>query len=67
LKISATALCSVVLIAATKRTEVSQAQIGQFHIGGAIITAVEGKLGMPQNPAADMAELAKTGSDLEAN
>lgn len=48
LKVSAIALCSLLLIAATKGTQVSQAQIGQFQIGAATVTEIEGKLGMPQ-------------------
>jgi hypothetical protein len=48
LNVSAIAVCSLLFIAATKETEVSQAQIGQFQIGAASVTDVEGKLGMPQ-------------------
>ena len=47
-KVSAIALCSLLFIAATKGTEVSQAQIGQFQIGTANVLDVEGKLGQPQ-------------------
>jgi hypothetical protein len=48
LKVSAVALCSLLFMAATKGTEVSQTQIGQFPTGTATVMDVEGKLGMPQ-------------------
>src|SRR5580698_5858533 len=48
LKVSIIALCSVLLMAATKGTEVSQTQISQFQTGTATVMDVEGKLGMPQ-------------------
>jgi hypothetical protein len=48
LKVSAIAVCSLLFIAATKGTQVSQAQIGQFQTGTATVLDVENKLGMPQ-------------------
>jgi hypothetical protein len=48
IKISAIAGCCLLLMAATKGTEVSQAEISQFQTGTATVTDVEGKLGMPQ-------------------
>ena len=47
-KVFAIALCSLLLIAATKGTEVTQEQIGQFQIGTASVLDIESKLGQPQ-------------------
>lgn len=47
-KISAVTICWLLLVAATKGTEVTAAQIGQFAVGTATVLDVEGKLGMPQ-------------------
>ena len=53
-KISAVAVSSLLLAAATKGTQVTAAQIGQFAVGTATVLDVENKLGMPQRsgPAA---------------
>ena len=53
-KILGTAVCWFLLVAATKGTEVTAAQIGQFPVGTATVLDVENKLGMPQRsgPAA---------------
>jgi hypothetical protein len=48
LKVSVIAGCWVLLCAATRGTEVTATQIGQFQIGVATVLDVEGKLGMPQ-------------------
>jgi hypothetical protein len=48
LKIATVTICWILLVAATKGTEVTAAQINQFQIGNATILDVEGKLGMPQ-------------------
>jgi hypothetical protein len=47
LNVAAVAIGSLMLIAATRGTEVTQAQIAAFQTGVANITDVEGKLGMP--------------------
>jgi hypothetical protein len=46
-KILATAICWFLLVAATKGTEVTAAQIGLFAVGTATVRDVENKLGMP--------------------
>ena len=53
-KVLGTAICWFLLVAATKGTEVTAAQIGQFTVGTATVLDVENKLGMPQRsgPAA---------------
>jgi hypothetical protein len=53
-KILGTAICWFLLVAATKGTEVTAAQIGQLPVGTATVLDVESKLGMPQRsgPAA---------------
>lgn len=47
-KLCAVAAAGVLMIAATKGTEVSAAQIAQFQVGAASVNDVENKLGMPQ-------------------
>ena len=48
LKVCVIAGCWMLLCAATKGTQVTAQQIGQFQIGVATVLDVEGKLGMPQ-------------------
>jgi hypothetical protein len=47
-KILGAAVCWFLLVAATKGTEVTAAQIGQFAVGTATVLDVENNLGMPQ-------------------
>jgi hypothetical protein len=47
-KLCAAGAAGLLMIAATKGTEVSSAQIAQFQVGAATVTDVENRLGMPQ-------------------
>jgi hypothetical protein len=47
-RVSAILLCGLLMMAATRGTEVTQAQIAQFQTGVATIMDVESKLGLPQ-------------------
>jgi len=53
-KVLGTTICWFLLVAATKGTEVTAAQIGQFAVGTATVLDVENRLGTPQRsgPAA---------------